>query len=59
MTNKTDEEAAYDAWFRAAVQAALDDPRSSIPHEAVEAEFAVKREAALRRLRENEGGGAG
>lgn len=26
---------AYDAWFRGKVQEALDDPRPSIPHEAV------------------------
>ncbi|MDR3678250.1 MAG: antitoxin of toxin-antitoxin stability system [Acidobacteriota bacterium] len=25
----------HDAWFRAEVQKALDDPRSSIPHDAV------------------------
>jgi predicted transcriptional regulator len=25
----------HDAWFRAEVQRALDDPRSSIPHDAV------------------------
>jgi len=30
----TQEEAdAYDVWFRAKVQAALDDPRPSIPHD--------------------------
>lgn len=28
-------EEGHDAWFRAAVQAALDDPRPSIPHDAV------------------------
>ena len=26
---------AYDAWFRAKVQEALDDPRPGIPHEVV------------------------
>ncbi|ANI17951.1 stability determinant [Pseudomonas citronellolis] len=31
---ETDEQAAsYDRWFRARVQAALDDPRPSIPHD--------------------------
>ncbi|MFT3756781.1 MAG: antitoxin [Pseudoxanthomonas sp.] len=31
---ETEEEAqAYDQWFRAKVQAALDDPRPSIPHD--------------------------
>jgi hypothetical protein len=29
---------AYDQWFRAEVQAAIDDPRPSIPHEQVMAE---------------------
>ncbi len=33
------EAAAYDAWFRAQVQAAIDDPRPSIPHEQVMAEM--------------------
>ena len=42
------EAAAYDKWFRAQVQAAIDDPRPSIPHEQVTAEFAERR-AALRR----------
>jgi len=35
--------AAYDAWFRAKVQEALDDPRPSVPHEDVEAHFARRR----------------
>ena len=29
------EAAAYDTWFRAQVQEAIDDPRPSIPHEQV------------------------
>ena len=29
------EAAAYDAWFREQVQAAIDDPRPSIPHDQV------------------------
>ena len=41
------EAAAYDKWFRAQVQEAIDDPRPSIPHEQVMAEFAERR-AALR-----------
>ena len=32
------EAAAYDAWFREQVQASIDDPRPSIPHEQVMAE---------------------
>jgi hypothetical protein len=37
---KTEEEAAsYDRWFRAKVQASLDDPRPTIPHDQVMAEM--------------------
>jgi DNA-damage-inducible protein J len=43
--------AAHDAWFRAKVQEALDDPRPTIPHEQVEAHFAKRRAAALRKAR--------
>ena len=46
--------AAYDAWFRAKVQEALDDPRPGIPHEKVEAHFAKRRAAA--QLKAGEGG---
>jgi hypothetical protein len=36
----TAEEAeAYDLWFRAEVQASIDDPRPSIPHDQVMAEM--------------------
>ncbi|NRR33006.1 antitoxin [Oxalobacteraceae bacterium] len=39
-TFATAEEAeAYDRWYRAKVQASLDDPRPSIPHEQVMAEM--------------------
>ncbi len=31
--------ASYDRWFRAEVQASLDDPRPSIPHDQVMAEI--------------------
>ena len=37
----------HDAWFRARVQEALDDPRPGIPHEQVKAHFAKRRRAAL------------
>lgn len=37
---------AYDAWFRAKVREALDDPRPDFAHEDVEAEFAARRAAA-------------
>jgi hypothetical protein len=39
----------HDAWFRAKVQEALDDPRPAIPHKQVEAEFAKRRANALRK----------
>jgi len=45
------EAAAYDKWFRAQVQEALDDPRPSIPHEQVEAEWAKERAALLKRVK--------
>lgn len=35
----TEQAEAYDAWFRAKVQAALDDPRPGIPHDQVMAEM--------------------
>ena len=34
-----EEAAAYDHWFRDQVQAALDDPRPSIPHDQVMADM--------------------
>lgn len=42
--------AAHDAWFRAKVIEALDDPRPAIPHDAVEGHFAKRRAAAMRRV---------
>ena len=44
------EAAAYDTWFRAQVQASIDDPRPGIAHEVVEAKFAAKREALRKRM---------
>jgi antitoxin (DNA-binding transcriptional repressor) of toxin-antitoxin stability system len=41
----------YDAWFRARVQEALDDPQPGIPNEEVEAEFAQRRAATLRTIK--------
>ena len=41
---------AHDAWFRAKVQEALDDPRPAISHDEVEAHFARRRTAALRKV---------
>jgi DNA-damage-inducible protein J len=40
----------YDAWFRAKVREALDDPRPDVSAEDVEAEFAARRAASLRKL---------
>ncbi|MGH8389922.1 MAG: type II toxin-antitoxin system RelB family antitoxin [Pseudomonas sp.] len=37
--------ASYDRWLRAKVQASLDDPRPSIPHDQVMAEMRVLLEA--------------
>jgi len=34
-----EEAAAYELWFRAKVQEALDDPRPSIPHDQVMAQM--------------------
>ncbi len=34
----TEEAEAYDRWFRAKVQASLEDPRPSVPHDEVMAE---------------------
>ena len=37
---ETEEQAAsYDRWFRAKVQASIDDPRPNIPHDQVMAEM--------------------
>jgi DNA-damage-inducible protein J len=46
--------AAYDAWFRAKVREALDDPRPPIPHEEVEAHFAKRRAKASRKAGEDD-----
>lgn len=43
--------AEYEAWFRAKVQEALEDPRPAIPHETVKAHFAKRRAAARRKAR--------
>ena len=45
----TEEEAeAYDRWFRARVQASLDDPRPNIPHDEVMAKARARIEAKIR-----------
>ena len=43
--------AAHDAWFRAKVREALNHRRRAIPHKKVEAHFAKRRSAALRKAR--------
>lgn len=47
----TSDTAAHDAWFRAKVHEALNDSRPGIPHEKVEARFAKRRAAALRKVK--------
>jgi hypothetical protein len=55
MKNKTPdtqeplEQAAYNAWFKAQVQAGLDDPRPSIPDEEAKRLMAIEREKLRRR----------
>ena len=41
----TTDPAIHDAWFRAKVQEAINDPRPAIAHDAVEARFAKRRKA--------------
>jgi DNA-damage-inducible protein J len=43
----TSDPVAHDAWFRAKVHEALDDPRPPVAQEEVEAHFARRRAAAL------------
>jgi hypothetical protein len=50
-SSSVEEVAAHDAWFRAKVQEALSDTRPAIPHKKVEAHFAKRRAAALRKAR--------
>ena len=42
---------AHDAWFRAKVRQALDDPRPAIPHHRSDARLAKRRTSALRKTR--------
>lgn len=43
--------AEHDAWFRAKVKEALDDPRPAVPHATVTAQFANRRSAAKSKAR--------
>lgn len=45
--------ASYDRWFRAEVQASLDDPRPSIPHDQVMAEIYALMESIRKRADAN------
>jgi DNA-damage-inducible protein J len=47
----TPDAAVHDAWFRAKVRQALNDPRPGIAQARVEARFAKRRAAALRKAR--------
>jgi DNA-damage-inducible protein J len=51
MKRKEEPNTAHDTWFRAKVQEALNDPRPALPHKNVEAHFAKRRVAALRKAR--------
>ena len=42
----TTDPAAHDAWFRAKVRGALDDPRPAIPSATADTHFAARRKAA-------------
>ena len=49
----TEEAEAHDRWFRAKVQASLDDPRPGVPHDQVMAEMdAIIAEAEQNRLKQ-------
>lgn len=43
-------DAAYDAWFRAKVQEALDDPRPPISHEEAKRRMAKRRAATMAKV---------
>lgn len=44
------EAAAYTKWLKAEIQAAIDDPRPSIPNDDVKRHFAERREALRKRM---------
>lgn len=46
---KNADKAAYDAWFKAQVQASLDDPRPSIPNDEAKRLMATKRDKLQKR----------
>ncbi len=48
------DQAAYDAWFRAKVQEAIEDMRPPLPHDEVKTLFAKRRAAAVRKAERGE-----
>lgn len=53
---ETEEQAvSYDRWFRAKMQASLDDPRPAVPHDRVMARIDAIIEAARRRQQDPKG----
>ncbi len=44
-------EAAYKGWLTQQVHEAIDDPRPSVPHEEVAAEWEIERTALLRQAK--------
>lgn len=56
---RTHAAAAYDTWFRAQVQASIDDPRPSVDDETVQQHFARRREALRHSLQQHLGRGDG
>ena len=48
----TTDPATHDAWFKAKVREALEDPRPTIPSSKVEEHFATKRAAVIKKLKE-------
>lgn len=46
---RTHEAAAYDAWFREQVQAAINDPRPSLGADQAHARMAARRQALLKK----------
>ncbi|MFY1867034.1 stability determinant [Achromobacter xylosoxidans] len=56
---ETEEQAvSYDRWFRAKVQASLDDPRPAVSHQRVMARIDAIIETACRRQQDPQGGGS-
>ena len=54
MTDTVQKTTEYDTWFRAKVEEALNDKRLDVPHREVEAHFAKRRVAALRKANTDE-----